>query len=720
MGTRDLLSEEERIMMFGVPDDHDEMVRRYTFSRGDLDLNEARRLDANRLGFATYGTRSQTVTDHAREIMATLGMRPSQHNDLVMMIGAAVAAAWATDRGVPIVRGIVNALGDARIVLPTLARIERAAIAGRSRGRKQAYATLLAPATDDALAKLDALLIVDEKSGRTPLAWMRDMTTAPKADNVRGLIDRLRYVRGIGIAPEQAELIHPDRFTQLAHEGRVTPAHLLSRYMPSRKRAILAALAIEHEARLTDAVLEMADRIIGGCFTRGGNAKERSYSATTRDVGRLMRLFHNTIAALETAQDGTIDGFEAVDRAVGWDKLLRARPQAVLIADLAEEDPLVRAADRWGTLHKFVPSLLEAIDFKATRGSADTLAAIEVLREVNRSGRRTLPNDVAMPFKKEWRKLVTEGGKPDRRLWETALMAHVRNKLRSGEVWVDRSANYRRFDSYLLPTAKVAPVAAELNLPATADEWIASRARELDWRLKGFASRLAKGKVEGVTLINGKLSITPVRADEPKAAIDITEKIGALMPRVRIAELLHEVARDTKFTDAFTNLRTQEHHENENALLAAILADGSNLGLARMAEASQGVTVDQLTWTKSAYIRDDTYRTALARIINAHHALPISSVRGQGTTSSSDGQFFRSGKRGAGAGDFNARYGVDPGFLFYTHVSDQNAPYHVKVVSAATHEAPYVLDGLLHHDTALAIDTHYVDTGGATDHVFAL
>jgi TnpA family transposase len=75
-----------------------------------------------------------------------------------------------------------------------------------------------------------------------------------------------------------------------------------------------------------------------------------------------------------------------------------------------------------------------------------------------------------------------------------------------------------------------------------------------------------------------------------------------------------------------------------------------------MAEASQGVTPDQLVWTKSAYIRPETYKAALARIINAHHVLPIAAVWGQGTSSSSDGQFFRSGKRGSGAGDFNARY----------------------------------------------------------------
>jgi TnpA family transposase len=83
-----------------------------------------------------------------------------------------------------------------------------------------------------------------------------------------------------------------------------------------------------------------------------------------------------------------------------------------------------------------------------------------------------------------------------------------------------------------------------------------------------------------------------------------------------------------------------------------------------MSAASEGVTRDQLVWAKDAYIRDDCYSTALAHLINAHHILPFSQVWGHGTTSSSDGQFFRGRKRGASGGDINARYGVDPGFSF--------------------------------------------------------
>jgi TnpA family transposase len=39
---------------------------------------------------------------------------------------------------------------------------------------------------------------------------------------------------------------------------------------------------------------------------------------------------------------------------------------------------------------------------------------------------------------------------------------------------------------------------------------------------------------------------------------------------------------------------------------------------------------------------------------------------------------------------------------------------------ATSHEAPYVLDGLMHHGAGLRIGTHYTDTGGASDHVFIL
>ena len=356
------------------------------------------------------------------------------------------------------------------------------------------------------------------------------------------------------------------------------------------------------------------------------------------------------------------------------------------LANLADEDPLRRAADRWRNLRKFAPDLIEALEFCAARANAPMLAALELLANMNRSGKREVPADAPMPFRKAWRRLVMEDDTPNRRLYEMAVLATLRDKLRSGEIWVERSSSYRRFDSYLLPSAAVPTAAAKLGLPATADEWLTTKAAELNLRLKRFARSLSRGELEGVEFRNGRLHIAPIKATATPEAGTFADGIEAMMPRVCVTELLHEVNRTTGFAAAFTNLRTGERCDDENALLVAILADATNLGLGRMAAASHGVTRDKLIWTADAYIRPETYKAALARIIDAHHALPIAIIWGDGSTSSSARQFFRSAKRGDAAGEINARYGHDPGLGFYTHVSDRHGRYSARIMSATSHE----------------------------------
>jgi len=121
----------------------------------------------------------------------------------------------------------------------------------------------------------------------------------------------------------------------------------------------------------------------------------------------------------------------------------------------------------------------------------------------------------------------------------------------------------------------------------------------------------------------------------------------------------------------FTDLRSGRRHDNPNAVLAAILADATNLGIERMADASKGVTYPQLAWTHNWYLSDDNYAAALTSIIDAHHGHPFAEIWGDGTASSSDGQYFPSGRSGGGQSEINAKYGSEPGVRFYTHVSDQ-------------------------------------------------
>jgi len=209
MARRDLLTPDKRQVLFGVATERENLALHYMLSCQDLALVATRRGETNQIGFAVqlgllrhpgfgftldegapielvafmgeqigvpiaaferYASRPATASVHAREAEAALGLRPPVNADLPLLIKAATQAAWATDRGVPIVAGITDALRVSCITLPSPSVIERAGLAGRARARQRAYQAMLAGVPADSIATLDSILIVDPQTGLTPLA----------------------------------------------------------------------------------------------------------------------------------------------------------------------------------------------------------------------------------------------------------------------------------------------------------------------------------------------------------------------------------------------------------------------------------------------------------------------------------------------------------------------------------------------------------------------
>lgn len=361
---------------------------------------------------------------------------------------------------------------------------------------------------------------------------------------------------------------------------------------------------------------------------------------------------------------------------------------------------------------------------KASPAAIDILKAIEILKLINENNSRQVPKDAPISFvRKRWKSLVLTENGIDRQFYELCVLSELKNALRSGDIWVQGSRQFKDFNEYLLPADKFNGLkqAGELPLtiPTSCDEYLHNRLLLLEQQLK-TVNRLAKaGGLPDAVITKYGLKITPLNNSVPKEADILTEQAYKLLPRVKITELLLEVNEWTNFTRHFTHFKSGEMTQDKTWLLTVILADAINLGLIKMAESCPEVTYAKLSWLQAWYIRDETYIAALAELVNPQSKQMFARNWGQANTSS-DGQRFRVGGHAQATGKINPKYGNSPGVLFYTHLSDQYAPFHTRVINVGVRDATYVLDGLLYHESDLKIEEHYTDTLGFTDHVFAM
>lgn len=319
--------------------------------------------------------------------------------------------------------------------------------------------------------------------------------------------------------------------------------------------------------------------------------------------------------------------------------------------------------------------------------------------------------------------VVTKDG-VDRRAYEVCLFEELRGRLRAGDVWVEGSRQYRAVEDQLISKAlfiamrEAGPL--PVSVPDTAREYLNERRELLARRMDEVAGKAALGKLEDVRIEAGVIKITPLGPATPEAAEMAAEALYRTLPAVRITDLMADVDRWTGFSGAFTHLHTGLPADERRIVMTAVLADATNLGLTRMADACSVASYRQLAWTTGWHLREETYRRALASIVDAQQAQPLAKLFGAGFSSSSDGQHFHVGGPGEAVGAVNRHHGREPTVGFYTHITDRYAPFHSTVLTGSAGEAAHVIDGLLYHEADLDLSVHHTDGGGVSDHVFGL
>ena len=691
--------------------------------------------------FTDYGQRVKTLSDHLTKLREVQGYHDYGWVEMLHLARRLLPLAMEIDARVPLVEAALEHLRQMRVIAPAMTTVEALVWQVMRIARRRVYQRL-----DRLLTPMQRQLLtswLQPEPGlkkKTRLNWLR---VPPKDVSKQGLIhllERVNYLKLLQL-PSLPLTVHPHRIRLLARRGRqYSPSLLFTMKQPHRCYATLLAYLSEFSCDLIDQTVDMFDDLIEEMLRKADRAQDKHLRDNARILHENAATLADAAEAFLQAQADELEPFKTVFAVVPYPKLVAtiqsvrqvARPRDLSSVDLVES--------RYISKRKALLHFYRSLTFQPAQENHPALTALEyivwlvehghhrVTHLVQSVGRRKRLLTAPLEFLQHTRWLK-HALRPDQKInpnfYEAGAFDRLRHGLRSGDIAVVGSGRYRDFNSYLLSIPAFKQLQEQgltrLVLTGTAPEYLT----QMQPRIANGIAEIQRGLPTNTALSfddEGKMHLNSLEGSVTPQARAFRRYWYQWLPQVQLPDLLLEVDAWTGFLDRFIHHTSHRPATGEAklALVTAILALGTNLGLEKMAQAST-FSEHQLESAVDGRIREETLLSSQGVLDNFMLRLPIASLWGDGTWSSSDGiRFLVEGKKPHT--DYNARYfGTRRGVTLITHHADIGVPVgHQAVISTNDREALYIIDALCHHDTDLHLETHTTDTGGSTYHVFAL
>jgi hypothetical protein len=479
MPHRAVLSISQRQAFEALPTELEALAQHYTLTEADLALIRDRRLAHNRLGFAIqlclirypgralrngeellpqliefvaeqtgdkpsdfagYAERDQTRREHLSFLIRHFQLSTFTQQHFKEMVQWLVPFAEENPKSTVLVGAVLNELRHRRILHPPLSVVERLVAVAAVRADRSIFEKISAQLKDAHRKALDAWLTRYSEESQSRLAWVRQPPGRPSPRNVVTILEKLAALRALHLPDAITESLPPARRQLLAREGNRVAVQNLRSFGPTRRYAILAVCLLETHRTLIDEAISMHDRIVGILMRRGQRKQADQLEQDTKNIKRTVGLFSVLGKALIDAKETGKDPWLLIEEHLPWDAFCAAIKDAETLSQPRRFDYLGYIDTQYSHVRQYTPALLDHLDFHASGGSKDVLDAIELLREMNKSGKRKLPDDAPTSFvSSRWKPYVYQDGSLDRRYYELCALSELRNRLRSGDIWVPGS-----------------------------------------------------------------------------------------------------------------------------------------------------------------------------------------------------------------------------------------------------------------------------------------
>lgn len=579
--------------------------------------------------------------------------------------------------------------------------------------------------SDDVRGDLDACL-ADPKGVTGFLSLKADVGAASLA-NTLAACDQLAFIERLDLPTDLLAGIDAGWVRQLSRRVRHETAAEMRRHGDVRRFGLLALYLMQRGAQMIDGLVDLLLEIVHRIQTR---SRRRVVGAIAKDIervhGKERLLVDIAVAAIDDPGGRVIDVIYPV---AGSAKLKAVIEEHRAKGTLDHRIQTVMRGSYASHYRRMLPQLLSVLQFRSNNaGWRPILDALALILQLGQEGRRVVPADLApegsIPGK--WKDMViAASGRLNVISFELCVLAQLRDRVRSKEIWVTGADRYRNPNDDLPADfdTQRGKYYQSLGLTQNAGDFIANVRAELEAELHLLNRTLpGNGKVRLRVLGENRIRITPFApAPEPPGLGALKREIGRAWPMTGLLDVLKEAALDTGFLDCFETSASREalpRAVRDRRLLLALYAAGTNAGIKRVAAGVSDVGYDELLHIHRRYIDPGVLRAAAARVADATLAIRNPAIWGEaGTASASDSTKFGAWDRNLMT-EWHARYG-GRGVMIYWHVERQATCIYSQLKRCSSSEVAAMIEGVLRHCTDMEIQRQYVDSHGQSAIGFA-
>ena len=673
----------------------------------------------------TISQRKMTYHQHLRRIMRYLGFKKFTETAQKELTAWISQQAQQGRLPAELLGQVSSFLVARRILLPGASVIKRLVNRTCAKVHEGVFKKLYDQLTDALKSAIDQLLTMPEHQQRSWFSQLKEYPPSATISALKRYLERYQMLVDTGIHQFDEHAISSSLISYLFKLSKTYKVTYMNRFKDHKRYAMMICFLIESRKVLLDHLVRMHDQYL----TEIGRQAKYRYEIQHRKVRKRQKKAVDTmleVGYIITQCQEAETPIQAIWQAVDKAKFHEAMEDLGMFKQLEQHGYGTLLLNRYPSLRKYFPQFIK-LPFASEPGSEALISAIKLLRQLNANQIKCLPPDAPTSFvAKELRGILYDEHKTiNRNAWEMGLAFAIKDALRSGDLYLPQSREHVSFwklvfnERTWLENKEAAFKLLDQPPPEHVKSFLTDKLTQSSQQATARFGQDAFAQIQ-----NGKLTLKAYeRLEVPSTVEQLQRVLEASLPAIRIEQLLMEVDRHTRFSAHFVPL--QQHQSRPphfyKTLMAAILSQATNLGVIAMGASVEGISVDMLRHVLYSFINEQTLKNASAAIVDHHHQLPLSSLHGLGTVSSSDAQRFKIRADSLLASYYPRYYGYyDKAIGLYTHVSDQYTVFQTQVISCSPREALYVLDGLLENNTILKLKEHTTDTHGYTEIIFAL